>query len=362
MTVAVPLHRDQFTDASRTALHFGQLRAEIWRAPTGVEMLRIRTLKGHVTILPFMGQMLWDATFEGLHLGMSSQFDMPRSAPTIIGTYGCLGFHSGLLANGVPGPDDAHPVHGEFPTCRMDQATLFAGEDHRGRYVELWGRRNHVEGFGPHYDAEPTVRVYETDTMIDWGMRVTNRSAFPMPLQYMAHLNPAFLPGATIHQPAPFTPDRTQVRRAVPAHVTPNPDYLAFIDDLAADPAKMRVLDRETYDPEQVFYIRDPGTDTEGRAHLMLRRPKGDGIALSYLPAQLPKLVRWILANGDTQTAAFALPATSEPDGRTAELAKGNVIQLAPGARADFTIRFGYVSVPQAEALAGLIARTGGEA
>ena len=29
MTVAVPLHRDQFTDASRTALHFGQLRAEI---------------------------------------------------------------------------------------------------------------------------------------------------------------------------------------------------------------------------------------------------------------------------------------------------------------------------------------------
>ena len=72
--------------------------------------------------------------------------------------------------------------------------------------------------------------------------------------------------------------------------------------------------------------------------------------------------VRWILANGDTKTAAFALPATSEPEGRAAELAKGNVIQLAPGGRAEFQLRFGYVSAPEAEALARLIAETGGEA
>lgn len=357
---AVPLYHDQFIEAGRAVLHHGQLRVDIWRYPSGVEALQITNTKGHVTVLPFMGQILWDARFAGLDLTMHSQFDMPRPAPTIIGTYGCLGFHSGLLANGVPGQGDSHPVHGEFPTCAMTQAMLFTGEDVRGRWVELWGRRNHVEGFGPHYDAEPTVRLYETETMIDWGMRVHNRSAFPMPLQYMAHLNPAFLPGATIHQPAPFTPDRTQVRRAVPAHVVANAGYLAFIDELAADPGQMRVLDRDSYDPEQVFYIRDPGTDAQGRAHLMLRRPKGDGIALSYRPSQLPKLVRWIMANGDTRVAAFALPATSEPEGRAAELAKGNVIELAPGAQADFNIRFGYVSAPEAEALAALIASTGG--
>lgn len=211
---AVPLYHDQFIEAGRAVLHHGQLRVDIWRYPSGVEALQITNTKGHVTVLPFMGQILWDARFAGLDLTMHSQFDMPRPAPTIIGTYGCLGFHSGLLANGVPGQGDSHPVHGEFPTCAMTQAMLFTGEDVRGRWVELWGRRNHVEGFGPHYDAEPTVRLYETETMIDWGMRVHNRSAFPMPLQYMAHLNPAFLPGATIHQPAPSRP--TARRSAAP--------------------------------------------------------------------------------------------------------------------------------------------------
>ncbi|MBA4491047.1 DUF4432 family protein [Paracoccus sp. S1E-3] len=358
---AINLYRDQFTEARRPVLHHGQIGVDIWRSPTGVEMLRMRNPRGQVTILPFMGQMLWDASFDGLNLGMSSQFDNPRPAATIIGTYGCLGYHAGLLANGVPGPDDSHQVHGEFPTCRMDQAMLFTGEDDNGRWVELWGRCNYVEGFGPHYDAEPTVRIHEGGTMIDWGMRVWNRSAFPMPLQYMAHLNPAFLPGATIHQPAPFTPDRTQVRRAVPRHVTPTPDYLAFLDQLAADPGLMRVLDRDEYQPEQVFYIRDPGTDGDGVAHLMLRRPEGDGIALGYRPDRLPKLVRWIMANGDSKVAGFALPATSEPEGRTAELAKGNVIELAPGAEARFSVRFGYVTADEAEELAQVIASTGGE-
>ena len=362
MQVSVPLHRDQFTEGGRALLHHGQMRVDAFRFPSGVEALTIANPRGHLTVLPFMGQILWSAFFDSLHLGMSSQFDQPLPADTIIGTYGCLGFHSGLLANGVPGPDDDHPVHGEFPTCRMDQVMLFAGEDARGRYVTLWGRRNHVLGFGPHYEAEPSVTLYEDGTMIGWEMVVRNRSAFPMPLQYMAHLNPAFLQGAVIHQPAPFTPDRTQVRRAVPAHVVPNPEYLAFIDELAADPGRMRCLDRAEYDPEQVFYIRDPGTGADGVAHLMLRREQGDGIALGYRPAQFPRLVRWIMANGDTKVASFALPSTCEPEGRAAELAKGNVMTLAPGAAAEFSLRFGYVTEEEAGALAQMIEQTGGRA
>lgn len=356
---AITLYPDQFTDAHRTILHHGTLRVDIWRYPGGIEALSIANPAGSLTALPYMGQMLWDACFGGLHLGMHSQFDMPRPADTIIGTYGCLGFHSGLLNNGVPGPTDTHPVHGEFPTARLQQAMLFAGEDTRGRYVELWGRRNHVEGFGPHYDAEPTLRLYENETMIDWGMVVHNRSAFPMPLMYMAHLNPAFLPGARIIQPAPYTPARTQVRRNVPAHVAPNPDYLALIDRLADDPAAMEVLGTD-YDPEQVFYIRQPGVDADGMAHLLMQRPEGDGIALSYRPDQFAHLVRWVLANGDTRVAAFGLPSTCEPEGRTAEEAKGNLRWLAPGARAEFSVRFGYVDADAAAGLAELISETRG--
>ena len=359
MLATIPLHRDQFTAAPRIVALAGGLTATARRHATGVESLTLSNARGHVEILPFMGQMLWDAVFDGLRLTMDSQFDAPRPAPTIIGTYGCLGFHSGLLANGVPTAADSHPVHGEFPTCAMDEAWLELGERDGVPFMRLGGRREHVEGFGPHYRATPSVTLADGATMIDWTMAVQNRSAFPMPLQYMAHLNPAWLPGATIHQPAPFTPDRTQVRAAVPAHVTPNPDYLALIDRLAGDPAQMRVLDPVGYDPEQVFYIRRPGVDDDGQTHLMLRRADGDGIAVSYSPAQFSHLVRGVLANGDTRVAAFALPSTCEPEGRAAERAKGNVRLIGPGERADFSVRFGYVTRDEAGALAARIERMG---
>ncbi|WBU56322.1 DUF4432 family protein [Paracoccus sediminicola] len=360
MIATIPLHPDQFTAAPRELARFGGLDAIAFRYATGVAALRLANARGMVEILPFMGQIIWHGEFDGVRLGMESQFDSPREADSIIGTYGCLGFHSGLLANGVPTARDDHPVHGEFPVCAMDEAWLEVGSDNNGAFIRLCGARSYIAGFGPHYRATPSVTLHETGSMIGWTMRVENRSSFPMPLQYMAHLNPAFVEGAEICQPAPFTPDRTQVRQAVPAHVTPNPDYLALIDRLAQDPSAMRRLGQPEYDPEQVFYIREPAMDADGIAHLMLRRPEGDGIAVAYRPAQFPKLVRWILANGDTRVAAFALPSTCEPEGRAAELEKGNVIELAPGATAEFGLSFGYVDTQEAEALASAIAKIGG--
>lgn len=359
MIATIPLSRDQFTAPPRVVARIGGLTATARRYPTGVEALTLANARGHVEVLPFMGQMLWDAAFDGLRLTMDSQFDAPRPAATIIGTYGCLGFHSGLLANGVPTAADSHPVHGEFPTCAMDAAWLELGEAGGRAFIRLGGRRDHIEGFGPHYRATPSVTLADGQAALDWTMRVQNRSAFAMPLQYMAHLNPAWLPGATIHQPAPWTPERTQVRAAVPAHVTPNPEYLALIGRLAEDPARMQALDMTDLDPEQVFYIRRPAADAEGRVHLLLRRPQGDGIAVSYPADQFPHLVRWLLANGDTRVAAFALPSTCEPEGRAAETAKGNIRHLAPGGAADFSLRLGYLTPSEAAPLVSAIDSTG---
>lgn len=345
----LPLHRDQFTEAGRVVLASDAFTAAAFRYPTGVEALRIDTPRGHVEVLPFMGQMLWDAAFDGLRLTMKSQFDMPRPAPIIIGTYGCLAFHSGLLRNGVPTAADCYPVHGEFPTAPMDEAGL----EIDGDTLRVTGRRDHIEGFGPHYRATPSVTLQAGQTLFDLGMAVENRSFAPMELMYMAHVNFDFLPGARIVQPAPFTPDRTRVRAAVPAHVTPTPDYLALIDALKDDPARMETLSEpDRYDPEQVFYVRDPATDPQGLAHLLLQRPAGDGFALSYRPTEFPKLVRWIFVNRDTEVAAFALPSTCEPEGYLAEKSKGNVRMLAPGETARFSTRLGYVDRDEAAALA----------
>ncbi|MFI0395095.1 aldose 1-epimerase family protein [Paracoccus jiaweipingae] len=353
MSVTIPLHRDHFPPTPRLIARAGGTEVHGFSYASGVEALVIQTPRGYVTVLPFMGQMIWDAVFDGVDLCMGNAFRQPLSATEIAQTYGCFAFHSGLLRNGVPGPQDNHAAHGEMPTARMDSATLILDD----AAVTLCGEYEYVMGFGAHYMARPHVRLGAADTVVDMGMAVENLSAAPMDLMYMAHVNFAFVPGGRIHQPAPFTPDRTRVRRAVPAHVTPNPAYLALIDRLASDPAAMQVLDQpDQYDPEQVFYIDAPAVDAEGQTHLMLERPEGDGFVLSYAPVQFPRLVRWVLNGGDAQVAAFALPATCEPEGYNAEKAKGNVQLLAPGAEAVFTTRMGYVTAQDVPALAAMIA------
>ncbi len=356
----IALPRAVFTAEERTLVCFGALRASVFRYPSGIEAVRLTNARGAVVVLPFFGQMVWQAGFDGVDLTMRSMFPTPRPSADIVGTYGCFAFHSGLLANGVPGEGDSHPVHGEFPTLALDEVALEAGEGEAGPYLRLASTVDYARGFGPHYRATPTVTL-GAGTAFDIGMAVENLSYRPMPLMYMCHINFAFVPGGEILQPLAYTPAQTVVRRAVPAHVTPSPAYLARIEALAADPAGMAKLDRPgDCDPEQVFYLRGLATDAEGLTHLMLRRPAGDGFAIAYRPAEFPKTVRWLLVNPDQSVAAFALPATCEPEGFTAESRKGNVRYLAPGARAAFSVRAGYADPRDADALAAAIAAMNG--
>jgi hypothetical protein len=65
--------------------------------------------------------------------------------------------------------------------------------------------------------------------------------------------------------------------------------------------------------------------------------------------------IRWILDNTDQRVAAFAMPATREPGGYTAEKQKGNVRVLASGATAPFVTRVGYVDKEHAASTAARI-------
>ncbi|MFT3688434.1 aldose 1-epimerase family protein [Paenirhodobacter sp.] len=348
--IHIPLTPAAFPDRGEALLaRAGAITATGFRYPTGVEALRIANARGHVVLLPWLGQMIWDADFDGRRLTMGNAFDAPRAGASIIETYGAFAYHAGLLRNGTPGPTDTHPLHGEMPTARMDSAALTFGTDAAGDYVELTGIREHVMGFGPHYLARPRVRLRPDSALIEVEMQVENRSAHPMELMYMLHANFDFVAGARIVQPAPFTPDRTQVRRTVPGHVTPSADFLALLDALAVDPARMEVLSEpDLYTPEQVFYIRAPGTDDEGRTRMLMELPDGAAFCVGWRPEDLPFCVRWILNDGDAQVAAFALPATCEPEGYTAEKAKGHVRLLAPGATARFPVTLGLLSGAEA--------------
>ncbi len=348
-TTFIALRKNFFGEAEREMARFAGMTARLFRYDSGIDAVRLVTPRGHLVVLPFFGQMIWEAIFDGVDLSMTDMFSMPRPAEAIAGTYGCFAFHSGLLRNGCPGPEDDHPLHGEMACAPMDGAGLAFGSDARGPWMALTGEREYVMGFGAHYMARPRVVLRPDEALFDIAMEVENLSGAAMDLMYMCHVNFAFSPGARIVQPAGFTPADTVVRTAIPGHVRPTADYRSLIERLSVDPAAMEVLDEpQRYDPEQVFYIRNLRTDEHGRTRLMMRRPQGDGFSIAFDRHAFPHTARWILVNDDQKVAAFALPATCEPEGYLAEKRKGHVQSLAGGATASFTVRLGYLDAAEA--------------
>lgn len=349
MTTTVTLRESHFGEADYELLRSGVLSAHPFRYPSGIAALRLENDRGHIVVLPFMGQMIWDAVFDRVDLGMKDMFSEPRAADSIAGTYGCFAFHSGLLGNGCPSPADTHPLHGEMPCAPMQSAALEIGEDAEGQYLAITGEREWVMGFGDHYRAHPRVVLRPGSALLDFGIRVENLASRPMDLMYMAHVNFALVVGGRIVQPAPFDAAHTVVRSVVPGHVRPTPEYLAFIDELARDPSGSAILDRpDRYDPEQVFYVRGSRRGVDGLTRMLLVRPRGDALSIAWNPDDLPHTVRWIFDNRDQQVAAFALPATCEPEGYLAEKAKGHVRSLAPGETVAFSVRLGHLDRAEA--------------
>lgn len=342
--IRMPLGRDLFGPEARLLVEAGELRATAFTYPSGVEGLRLENTRGQITVLPFLGQMIWEAVFDGRDLRMTSAFPWPRRGASIIETYGAFVYHAGILKNGTPGPKDTHALHGEMPVAEMERATLILGQDAAGPFIEVQSEIEYIRGFGPHYLARPQARLHAGRALFNVVMEAENRSTHPMELMYLLHANFAFVPGAEIHQPAPWTPEAVKVRQAIPSHVVATPAFRALLDDLAVNPARMRKLSEpDLYFPEQVFYVTGLARGADGMTEQVMALPEGDGFSLAHDPQQMPHCVRWIMNDGDAKVAAFALPATCEPEGYTAEKAKGNVQEIAPGATRRFAVTLGHL-------------------
>ena len=121
----IPLHESLFTAGHDTVLlSSDEFTVTAKRYESGVASVTVSNSRGHVEVLPFMGQIIWDVVFDGVSLTMDNMFSQPQPADVIVNTYGCFAFHSGLLANGCPAPEDTHPLHGEFPCSRFDEGWL----------------------------------------------------------------------------------------------------------------------------------------------------------------------------------------------------------------------------------------------
>ncbi len=335
MTTRLPLWRQLFSEQPRTLLANDDFTVTAFRYASGVEGLRVENARGYLVILPWLGQMIWDAEFDGHDLTMRNMFSEPKPAAEVVATYGCFAFHSGLLANGCPSPQDTHPLHGEMACAAMDEAWLELEAD----CLRVAGRYEYVMGFGHHYEARPTVALRRASALFDIQMTVTNLASVPMPLQFMFHMNYPSVAQATFSQNIPD--EALSLRESVPAHVQPTESWLAFNQRLLQGEASLTTLcEPQYYDPEIVFFADKLDRYTDSPEFRMIA-PDGTTFVTRFSSTEFNYVTRWILYNGDQQVAAFALPATCRPEGFLAAQRNGSLISLAPQQTRSFTVTTG---------------------
>lgn len=349
MAVRIDLMESLFGEKERLLVTMGAFRVSTFRYDSGVAALRVANARGEMIILPFKGHQIWRCAFDGRELAMKSMFDQPVNTRSYLETYGAFFIHCGLTGMGAPGPQDRHPLHGELPNAPFQRAYIDC--DEQANTLTLSASYHYTVAFTVNYLATSTYTLHETATLFDARLHVENLMRIPMDLMYLAHANFRPVDGGELFYTAQKSPKTVRVRQSIPGHITPKAGYREFIAALADDPSLHHVLKTgQGYDPEIVFYI-DMDADKEGFAHAVLKHPEGYADYIRYRPAQAPKCVRWISRTGDQDAIGMAFPATAEPEGLSAEKAKGHIVEVAPHGQWMVEMRLGSLAKAEADAV-----------
>ena len=349
MAVRIELHRFSFEDRERRLVEAGEFTVSAFRYDCGIEALRICNARGEIIVLPFKGQQIWRAGFDGRDLTMRSMFDEPVDTQVYLETYGAFMIHCGLAGLGAPGPDDTHPLHGELPNAPFQKAWLEIDEG-KGT-VTVGGSYQHTVAFSTNYIATARVTMTAGSALLGVSLAVENLKQTSMDLMYLAHANFRPVDHGELHYTASYDAKSVRVRTSIPAHISPKPDYMAFIERLARDPLPHHRMDPSlAFDPEVVFSI-DMKADDEGLAHAMQAHPDGTADYIGFRPDQAPICTRWVCRTPDQDGLGIAFPATAEVEGYTAEKAKGHLIELAGGAVWNIDITMGLLTAREAAGL-----------
>jgi hypothetical protein len=147
---------------------------------------------------------------------MKSMFPEPVATDDYLATYGALFIHCGVTAMGNPGPTDTHPLHGELPNARYQQAALIAGTDADGPFMALSGLYRHTVAFKHNYTAEPILKLHANSSRIQLELTVRNLKRTPMELMYLAHINFRPVDYGVLVDTTSRSPDRIRIRPAAP--------------------------------------------------------------------------------------------------------------------------------------------------
>jgi len=338
------LEKSFFSEKPEEILEIDSFKIASFIYESGVYGLKIQNGRGFITVLPYMGQMVWDVVFGDRNIAMNTTFLQPVQTDFFLHTYGAFLVHCGALKMGCPGPEDSHPLHGELPCAEYRNVKIIIGEDNKGRFLGVSGIFEYNIAFGAHYLATPLVKIYEDSTLIDISMSIENLSNYQMELMYMAHLNLRPVVNGRIVQSLGWTAKDVAVRDSIPSHVSVPKGYREFIDRLKEEPGITKVIRSEDiYRPEVVFFLGKPDADSEGFAHFMQVHPDGSADYVSYKPEELDHASRWFCINEDKQALGLVLPATADAEGYTAEKKKGNIKIVEGKKSASFNVTAGYL-------------------
>ncbi|MEM9584271.1 MAG: DUF4432 family protein [Pseudomonadota bacterium] len=351
----IELYDAMFGDKERPLCQLDEFAISTFRYDSGVAALRVKNARGEIIMLPFQGQQIWRAGFDGRDLTMRSMFDEPRPTQAYLETYGGFLIHCGITGLGAPGPDDTHVLHGELPNAPFQSAWLEI--DTASHSVKVAGSYQHIVAFTTNYRATVETSLTAGAALIDVSVSVENLKHTPMDLMYLGHANFRPVDHGELHYSAPYDSASVRVRRSIPSHVTPKPGYAEFLEALATDPTAHHVLTPGLgFDPEVVFEI-DMNADADGFVHALQKHPDGTADYVRCRPEQAPLCTRWICRTPDQDGLGIAFPSTSGVEGYTAEKAKGRVETVEGGAswRIDMTV--GLLTTSEAQEAISAIER-----
>ncbi|GEK28449.1 DUF4432 family protein [Furfurilactobacillus siliginis] len=334
--LGLQLYKDSFNEAKRLFFENDSFKIYTFKYQSGVLGLRVENTRGYFNILPFEGLIIWDAVIDGIDLKMKNTFKQPYAGDEIVDSYGPFQFHSGLLASGNPGPDDDHKAHGEFPLSQMDRSAIQVADDK----ITIRSQVEYVKGFGDHYLATPALTIFKDSGLFDIEMTVKNLSQNQeMPLQYLTHINYKFVEGAKITQNIPD--EAFHLRTSVPDHIHPTQSWLDFTKNLADTGKLINELDDVAHFDPEIVYFGDELDKYTQQAVFHMQIDNQHSVKVAFDTTEFPDVTRWLMNNPDLQVAAFALPATSRTEGRTAAREAGTLIMLAPQEERHFKVTTG---------------------
>lgn len=352
MESKIYLYENFFEEKEKTVALHGELKAAVFTYSTGVKAVRLSNSKGSIILLPYMGQMIWRAEFNGYEMAMKSIYDEPMPAKEVFGeTYGCFLMHCGLTAMGNPTAEDSHLPHGELPVCKYNEVFVLTGEDANGEYIALSGVYSHKRCFELNYDFSPIVKLYAGKTYIDVSVSFKNNKDVPLEYYYLCHINHRPVNGARLLYTA--KPSEIKVNHEVPADYFSSEHAKAtncYLDALDKDPSIMNEVGAagQSYKPEIVFCC-NYDKDEDGNAYTMQLNPDKTATFVCHKPDELPYGIRWIARTEDEDAMGMVLPATAEHLGRCYCRRNNQQSYLRKGETVTYSIRTGLLDAEQSE-------------